>query len=277
VGIGETMRASGLGKVVKAGQGSKFKVGDVVRGNVGWAEFATLPDKDLELVEVPKDAELLDFMGPLGMVGMTAYFGLLDVGKLKAGETLVVSGAAGAVGSLVCQIGKIKGAKVIGLAGADDKCQWLERELGVDKALNYKSKNFAKEFKNAVGFLDVFFDNVGGEILDMALGRLNKNARVVLCGAISAYNAKTPRGLSAYLNLISQRGKIEGFMVFDYADQYSIATTEMAAWIREGKLKRKYHVVEGLENAPQALTMLYSGENTGKLMIKVTSNVPARL
>jgi NADPH-dependent curcumin reductase CurA len=191
--------------------------------------------------------------------------GLLDVGKIKAGETLVVSGAAGATGSLVCQIGKLKGAKVIALASAS-KCAYLVDELGVDAALDYKSPTFAKDFRDTVGYLDVFFDNVGGEILDLALTRLKKNARIVLCGAISAYNsAGQPEGIKNYLTLISQRAKIEGFIVFDYKDRYAEGETEMAKWIKEGKLKRKYQIEEGLEECPQHLGLLFSGGNTGKL------------
>jgi len=204
------------------------------------------------------------------MTGMTAYFGLLRVGEIKAGQTLVVSGAAGATGSLVCQIGKIKGAKVIGIAGAADKCKWLVDELGIDAAYNYKEKGWEAKFKKEVGYLDVFFDNVGGEMLDYFLTRLNKDAKIVLCGAISAYNAPTPRGLNNYLGLISQRARIQGFIVFDYESEYPAAEEEMAKWIHEGKLKRKYHFETGLEKCPEYLTMLYDGGNTGKLIVKIS-------
>jgi hypothetical protein len=194
----------------------------------------------------------------------------LDVGKIKAGETLVVSGAAGSVGSVACQIGKIYGAKVIGIAGSDDKCRWLKEELKIDAALNYKSPTFQDEFKEAVGYLDVFFDNVGGEILDFALTRLNKGARIVLCGAISQYNAPKPMGISAYLNLISQRAKMEGFVVLDYADRYPEAFTNLSKWTSEGRIIRKFHIVEGLEKAPVSLPLLFSGGNTGKLVVCVS-------
>jgi NADPH-dependent curcumin reductase CurA len=189
----------------------------------------------------------------------------LDVGKIKAGETLVVSGAAGATGSLVCQIGKLKGAKVIAIASAS-KCAYLKDELGVDAALDYKSPSFAKDFRDTVGYLDVFFDNVGGEILDLALTRLKKGARIALCGAISAYNSNgQPEGIKNYLTLIAQRAKIEGFIVFDYRDRYAEGEAEMAKWIKEGKLKRRYQIEEGLEQCPQHLGLLFSGGNTGKL------------
>jgi NADPH-dependent curcumin reductase CurA len=238
---------------------------------------------DRMYVRPPEGSTAIDYLGPLGMTGMTAYFvclivytktvfpyltllqGLLDVGKVKAGDTLVVSGAAGATGSLVCQIGKLKGAKVIAIASSS-KCSYLKNELGVDAALDYKSPTFVKDFRDTVGYLDVFFDNVGGEILDLALTRLKKGARIVLCGAISAYNAvKQPEGIKNYLTLISQRAKIEGFVVFDYRDRYAEGEADMAKWIKEGKLKRRYHIEEGLEHCPQHLGLLFSGGNTGKL------------
>ncbi|KZT40446.1 NAD(P)-binding protein [Sistotremastrum suecicum HHB10207 ss-3] len=270
VGIGETMRAGGIGRVVGLSGGKKegeggLKVGDVVSGSFGWAEYAVVREKDVEKLTVPSGAQTLDFLGVLGLTGLTAYFGLLDVGQIKPGETLLVSGAAGATGSIVCQIGKLRGAKVIALAGSDDKCSWLEKELGVDRALNYKSKEFKKDFREAVGYLDVFFDNVGGDILNLALGRLKKNARIVVCGAISQYNAEKPQGLTAYQTLISQRAKMQGFIVFDYADRYPEAIKEMSEWIREGKLKRKFHIVKGLDKAPESLGLLFTGGNTGKL------------
>ncbi|KAH9022467.1 alcohol dehydrogenase [Lactarius pseudohatsudake] len=262
VQIGEVMRAAGLATVVEVGEGSKLQPGDVVQCMPGWREFVVLKEKEAQKLEIPPGAQPLDFLGPLGVTGgLTAYFGLLDVAKIKAGETLVVSGAAGAVGSVACQIGKIQGAKVIGIAGSDDKCRWLKEELKIDAALNYKSPAFQDEFKNAVGYLDVFFDNVGGEILDFALTRLNKGARIALC------DASKPKGISAYLNLISQRAKIEGFLVFDYADRYPEALTNLSKWISEGRIIRKFHIVEGLEKAPESLPLLFSGGNTGKLFV----------
>ncbi|EGN99243.1 hypothetical protein SERLA73DRAFT_137496 [Serpula lacrymans var. lacrymans S7.3] len=270
VQIGEVMRAGGLGVVVKAGEGSKFSVGDLVSGTLGWTEYAVLPDKKLTKIIPPPGTTALDFLNTLGMPGMTAYFGLHDVGQIKAGETLVVSGAAGAVGSLTCQLGKAVGARVIAIAGSTEKCAWLEQELGVDKAINYKSPTFKEDFKNAVGYLDVFFDNVGGDILDFALTRLKKGARIALCGAISEYNSTKPKGLTSYLTLIAQRAKIQGFIVFDYESEYPRAIAEMAKALANGSIKRKFHIVEGLENAPKALPMLFSGGNTGKLVVKVS-------
>jgi len=225
-------------------------------------------DKQCEKIVPLPGANTLDYLNTLGMPGMTAYFGLKDIGKLQRGETLVVSGAAGSVGSLACQLGKKAGAKVIAIAGSDEKCTWLKNELGVDNALNYKSKTFYEEWKS-LGYLDVYFDNVGGDILDFALTRLNKHARIVLCGAISEYNSVKPKGLQAYMNLISQRAKIEGFIVFDYASDFPAAIKEIAASLADGSIKRKFHVVEGLEKAPEALPLLFSGVNTGKLVVKV--------
>ncbi|KAI0040260.1 alcohol dehydrogenase [Auriscalpium vulgare] len=276
VKLGEVMRAGGLGTVVAVGDGARLRVGDVVEATPGWTEYAVLKEKGVKKLQVPPGAQALDFLGPLGMTGLTAYFGLIDVGKIKAGETLVVSGAAGAVGSFACQIGKIKGAKVIAIAGTDEKCQWLEKDLGVDKAVNYKSPTFAKEFKEAAGYFDIFFDNVGGNILDLALSRMQKNARVILCGAISDYNAVRPKGLSGYMNLISQRAKIEGFIVFDYVKEYPRALKDLSSWIADGSLKARYHIVQGLEKAPEALPLLYNGGNVGKLVVQVSSQVPVK-
>lgn len=268
VQIGEVMRGQALGTVVETGRRSKFKKGDLVQGTIGWTEYAVMDDNLCKHVVPPKGTDALDFLNTLGMSGMTAYFGLNDVGKLKKGETLVVSGAAGSVGSLVCQLGKRIGAKVIAIAGSDEKCEWLEKELGVDKALNYKSKSFYSDWK-ALGYLDVYFDNVGGNILDFALTRLNQGARIVLCGAISDYNSAQPTGIRSYMSLISQRARMEGFIVFDYASQFPAAIKEVGAALADGSIKRKFHVVEGLEEAPESLLLLFSGGNTGKLVVKV--------
>jgi NADPH-dependent curcumin reductase CurA len=270
VKIGEVMRSGGLGVVVSVGEGSKFQKGDLVYGMFGWTEYAVADDKSMEKISPPPGSTSLDFLNTLGMPGMTAYFGLHDVGQIKAGETLVVSGAAGAVGALVCQLGKRAGARVIAIAGTADKCAWLEADLGVDKALNYKSPTFREDFVKAVGYLDVYFDNVGGEILELALSRLNQNARIALCGGISSYNDPQPKGLKGYMTLIAQRAKMQGFIVFDYAEQYPVAIKEIAAGLADGSIKSKFHIVEGLQNAPSALPMLFSGANVGKLVVKVS-------
>jgi len=271
------MRSAALGVVIDKGKNVKLKVGQLVSGTFGWTEYAVVREKDATPIDVPKGLLDIDYLNNLGMAGLTAYFGLKDVGQIKAGETLVVSGAAGAVGSMVCQLGLRAGAKVYGIAGSQDKCEWLEKEIGVTKALNYKSPTFRKDFKD-IGYLDVYFDNVGGDILDMCLARLNRNARIVLCGAISAYNAVgKPKGIQNYLTLISQRAKIEGFIVFDYVKRYPEAIAEMANGLRDGTIKRKFHIVEGLENAPSALPLLYNGGNTGKLVVKVAEPLKTKL
>ncbi|KAI0919656.1 hypothetical protein AcW1_003145 [Taiwanofungus camphoratus] len=271
VQIGEVMRAYGLGIVTTAGDDSKFSQGDLVSGGFCWTEYIVMDDKDVTKIEIPEGGELLDFLGPLGLTGHTAFVGLLDIGKLQTGEVLVVSGAAGATGSLVCQIGKQRGAKVYALAGTADKCEWLEDEIGVDKAFNYKSPTFREDFVNIVGFLDVFFDNVGGEILDFALSRLNKNARIVLCGNISQWSTKS-RGLTTHYNLILQRARMEGFIIFDHADRFAAAEAYFVELLKDGRLKRKYHVLEGLDKAPTALNMLLTGENRGKMVVKVAQS-----
>ncbi|KAH9063837.1 alcohol dehydrogenase [Lactarius vividus] len=271
VQIGEVMRSIGLATVVEVGEGSKLQPGDVVQCMPGWTEFAVLKEKAAQKLEIPPGGQLLDLLGPLGPSGgLTAYFGMLDVAKIKAGETLVVSAAAGSVGSVACQIGKIYGARVIGIAGSDDKCRWLKEELKIDAALNYKSPTFQDEFKDAVGYLDVFFDNVGGEILNFALTRLNKGARIALCGAISQYNAPEPKGISTYIDIIRQRARVEGFIVPDYVDRFPEAFTNLGKWISEGRIIRKFHVVEGLEKAPESLPLLFSGGNIGKLVVHVS-------
>ncbi|KAJ7127006.1 alcohol dehydrogenase [Mycena epipterygia] len=276
VKIGETMRAQGLGVVIQAGNDSVLKVGQLVSGPFGWTEFAVMQDKHVEKITVPKGVQALDFLNTLGSSGLTAYFGLRDVCDLKPGDKLLVSGAAGSVGSVVCQLGKRAGATVYAIAGSQEKCEWLEKELGVDKAFNYKSPTFRQDFKEA-GYIDVYFDNVGGDILDMVLTRLNKGARIALCGAISQYNATKPKGLQNYLTLISQRAKIQGFIILDYTAEFPAAIEEMARGLVDGSIKRKFHIVEGLEQAPVALPMLFSGGNTGKLVVKVSDEPRTKL
>jgi len=270
VKIGEVMRAQGLGVVILAGPGSKFVAGDVVSGAFGMTEYAVMKNAHVTKIIVPKGVESLDFLNTLGSSGLTAYFGLKDIGQIKPGETLVVSGAAGSVGSIACQLGKRAGAKVYAIAGSQDKCEWLENDIGVDRAFNYKSPTFVQDFKK-IGYVDVFFDNVGGDILDMILARLNKDARIVLCGAISQYNATKPTGLRNYTNLISQRAKIQGFIILDYTSQFPAAIQELANGLIDGSIKRKFHIVEGgIEQAPVALPLLFSGGNTGKLVVKIS-------
>jgi NADPH-dependent curcumin reductase CurA len=270
VAIGEVMRAGGAGTVV-ASKLPGFKAGDVVSGSFGVQEYALSDGKGVHKVDT-RFAPLPTYLGVLGMPGMTAYFGLLDVGKPKAGDTVVVSGAAGAVGSVVGQIAKIKGCRVIGIAGGADKCRMLVEEFGFDAAIDYKSQDvMAKLKEHCPKGIDVYFDNVGGDILDAALARLAMGARIVICGAISQYNATKPvKGPSNYMSLLVHRASMTGMLVFDYAERYGQAAREMAGWISAGKLKAKEDVATGGVAAfPRTLLKLFSGENTGKLVLEV--------
>ena len=268
VQIGEVMRGLTAGVVVRSGH-PDYSPGDRVTGGMGWQTYATIAAKELH--KVPPQVPLTLAMGPLGMTGMTAYFGLLDVGQPKEGETVVVSGAAGAVGSIVGQIAKIKGCHVVGTAGSDDKCEWL-KELGFDEAINYKTtEDLGASLRKACPKgVDVYFDNVGGETLDAVLALINFRARVSICGAISQYNATEPvPGPYNYLSLLINRARMEGFIVFDYAKRYPEAQAEIGKWIQEGKIQAREDIVDGLANAPEALLRLFDGKNTGKLLIRV--------
>ncbi len=267
IGIGEVMRGLGAGEVVES-KHPGLAVGDRVAGLLGWQSHATVPGKDLE--KLPPGVPLPLVMGPLGMTGMTAYFGLLDIGQPKAGETVLVSGGAGAVGSIVGQIARIQGCRVVGIAGNDDKCRWLVEDLGFDAAINYKTSDVQDEIPRACPKgIDVYFDNVGGEILDCALRHINRSARVVICGAISQYNATEPvPGPANYLSLLINRARMEGFIIFDYQDRYREARAALGQWVQEGKIQARADIVDGLENAPQALLRLFDGSNTGKLLVR---------
>ena len=269
VGIGEVMRAGGVGRVV-ASKHSGFAVGDYVSGLVGVQEYAALDGAQLIKID-PKVAPLPTFLNTLGMPGMTAYFGLLDVGQPKPGETVVVSGAAGAVGATVGQIAKIKGCRAVGIAGGTAKCRYLVDELGFDAAVDYKAGDTRKNLRtHCPNGVDVYFDNVGGDILDLVLAVLRRHARVVICGAISQYNSTTQvKGPSNYLSLLVNRARMEGMVVFDYVDRFPQAARDIAAWIAAGKLKSREDIVEGLETFPETLLKLFSGENFGKLILKV--------
>lgn len=269
VGINEVMRALALGKVT-ASKNPKFAVGDHVTGLLGVQEYAYSNGQGLTKID-PKLAPLPVYLGALGMPGMTGYFGLLEVGQPKAGDTVVVSGAAGAVGSVVGQIAKIKGARVVGIAGGADKCRYLVEELGFDAAIDYKTENVADALKaHCPNGVNVYFDNVGGDILDAVLTRLARGARIVICGAISQYNNTTPvKGPANYLALLVQRASMTGIVVSDYYDRAGEAAMVMAGWIQAGKLKTREDIVDGLENFPNAFDMLFTGANNGKLVLKV--------
>jgi len=273
VAIDEVMRAGGIGKVV-ASKSPKFAVGDVVSGGLGVQDYwvGAANDKTAALYKVdPKAAPLPKYLNALGMPGMTAYFGLLDVGMPKAGETVVVSGAAGAVGQTVGQVAKHKGCRVVGIAGGKDKCDFVVNELGFDACIDYKTGSVKDGLKeHCPKGVDIYFDNVGGEILDTVLTRINLKARIIICGAISQYNNTTPvKGPANYLSLLVNRARMEGIVVFDYADRYPVAAAEMAKWMQEGTFKTREDIVEGLENFPAALLMLFEGKNFGKLVLQV--------
>ena len=269
VQIGDVFRAGTAGKVIESHH-PDFQVNDYVTGGWGVQQFGVANGKDLIKVDT-KIAPLSTYMATLGMPGMTAYFGILNTGQPKAGETVVVSGAAGAVGSVVGQIAKIKGCRVVGIAGGQDKCDYCVNELGFDACVDYKSGDLRKQLKAACPEgIDVYFDNVGGDILDVVLGQIKFKARIVICGAISQYNNETAvKGPSNYLSLLVNRARMEGIVVFDNAAHYHEAAAQMAQWIQEGTLASKVHIVEGIENFYETLTMLFTGKNFGKLILKV--------
>jgi hypothetical protein len=273
VGIGEVMRAGGIGRVI-ASNDAKVAVGDTVTATTGVQDYALVKAADVVKVD-PRVAPLPRFLGVLGMPGMTAYFGLLDVGQPKPGETVVVSAAAGAVGGVVGQIAKIKGCRVVGIGGGADKCRAVVEEFGFDAAIDYKHEDVRKKLReHCPNGIDVYFDNVGGEILEAALANLARKARIVLCGAISQYNSKAEelRGPRNYMTLLVNRARMEGFVVFDYAARYGEAARTMAGWLAEGKLKAREDIVDGLETFPETLLKLFRGENVGKLAIRVATD-----
>lgn len=270
VGIGEVMRAGTVGQIIKANNHPKFKEGDYVTGWGGVQQYSLSDGKGYFKVD-PNIAPLPLYIGTLGMPGMTAYFGILEVGKIKEGDVVLVSGAAGAVGSIVGQISKIKGCKVIGIAGGPDKCKYLIDELGFDGAIDYKNEDVKVAIKRECPKgIDVYFDNVGGDILDAALAKLRMHARIVICGAISQYNNKEAiKGPSNYLSLLVNRATMQGMVVLDYAPKYKQAAMEMGMWLMQGKMKSKEDIYEGIENFYDTFARLFSGDKMGKLILKV--------
>jgi NADPH-dependent curcumin reductase CurA len=273
VGIGEVMRAGGIGRVTES-RHPDFEAGELVTGMFGVQRHAVSDGGAVRKVDTslaPPPVHL----GVLGMTGLTAYFGLLDVGRPEPGQTVVVSGAAGAVGSVVGQIARIKGCRTVGIAGGPEKCAWIVEELGFDAAIDYKGGNLRAELRAATpDGIDVYFDNVGGETLDEVLRRIARNARVVICGAISQYNAEQPpRGPANYMQLLVQRASMTGFLVFDFAERYSEAIAQLAQWLRAGDLQSREDVVRGrLEQFPEVFLRLFRGENTGKLILELTDS-----
>ena len=276
VGINEVMRAGGVGKVI-ASKNPKFAVGDHVSAGFGVQEYLSVAELDIKRHGVAKIdlgmGSLTQWLNVLGMPGMTGYFGLMDVGQPKPGETVVVSGAAGAVGQTVGQIAKIKGCRVVGIAGGKAKCDWVVKELGFDACIDYKAgpsavRDGLKE--HCPKGVNIYFDNVGGEILDHVLAKITRGARIIICGAISQYNNTTPvQGPKNYLSLLVNRARMEGIVVFDYAERYHLAVAEMAGYLKVGRMKSKEDIVVGINTFPETLLKLFNGENFGKLVLQV--------
>ena len=276
VEINAVMRAGGVGRVI-ASNNPAFAVGDYVNAGLDVQEYCLIPVENIKrsgMFKVDPSLGLTTWTNVLGMPGMTGFFGLLEVGLPKAGETVVVSGAAGAVGQTVGQIAKLKGCRVVGIAGGQAKCDWVVKELGFDACIDYKNSDVRKGLKeHCPNGVDIYFDNVGGEILDMVLAKINRKARIIICGAISQYNNTTPvKGPANYLSLLVNRARMEGIVVFDYADRYHLAVAEMAGYLRTGTMKSKEDVVQGIANFPEALLKLFNGENFGKLVLQVAQD-----
>jgi NADPH-dependent curcumin reductase CurA len=258
--IGEVVRAGGVAEIVESNS-SRYSPGDLVFGMVGWQDYVIADEGERKMQRLPEGISPTSALSVFGTTGMTAYFGLLDVGRVKEGDVVVVSGAAGATGSTVGQIAKIKGAsKVVGIAGGPEKCKWIVDELGFDAAIDYKNQDVRARLREEAPAIDLYFDNVGGEILDAALANLALRGRVVLCGAISGYNSgKLEEGPANYLSLLIRRGRMEGFIILDYMSRFPEGQKEMAGWVAQGKIKAAEHIVDGLENAPDALNLLSPG------------------
>jgi NADPH-dependent curcumin reductase CurA len=268
VEVGDVMRAIGIGRV-QASRDARFAEGDVVSGLFGIQEHALLPGKALQKVDASIEP-LTVHLNTLGIPGMTAYFGLLDVGRPREGDTVVVSGAAGAVGATAGQIAKLKGCRAVGIAGGPEKCELLTEAYGYDAAVDYKAGDVRRALKeHCPDGIDVYFDNVGGPILEAALARLARGARIVLCGAVSQYNSGAMQGPRNYMSLLINRASMTGFVIFDYADRYPEAAREIGAWLADGRLVSREDVVDGIETFPETLNMLFTGANTGKLVLRV--------
>lgn len=272
VAVGDLMRGFLFG-VVEESKDNDFKKDDLVWGTSGWEDYSCLPANTLIHIPELDGFTLLDFVGVLALVGPTAYFGMMDICDPEPGKTIVVSAAAGAVGSIAVQIAKIKGAHVVGIAGSDEKCHWITEELGMDAAINYKTENVEDSLRaHCPDGIDAYFDNVGGEILDSVLAQMNMYGRIAICGLISTYNSLEERNPGPYhfSNILMKRLRVEGFVVRDYFDRYPEALDALAKWMRADKVRYRYDLVDGLENAAHTLEKLYNGQNKGKLMIKVS-------
>src|ERR1700691_5904878 len=271
IGIGEVVRSGGIAEVLSS-DSELYAPGDLLFGMTGWQDYVIADAGERALQKLPPGVSPTAALGVLGITGMTAYFGMTDVGRVKEDDVVVVSGAAGATGSVAGQIAKLKGAaKVVGIAGGPQKCAWIVDELGFDAAIDYKNEDVAERLRECCpDGIDLYFDNVGGEILNACLARLALRGRIVLCGAISSYNARDrATGPSNYAALIIPRGRMEGFLILDYFDRFPQAQAELAGWLAAGQLKAAEHIVEGLERAPEALNLLFTGGNTGKVIVRV--------
>ena len=272
VGLGEPMRAGSIGQVAESNH-PDFAPGDMVQTTGGWQDFVCIApgSTPMGLNKIPDGVPPEMMLSVLGVTGLTAYFGLLDLGEPKEGETVLVSGAAGATGSVAGQIARIKGCRVVGIAGGPEKCAWLKEEAGFDEAIDYKNENVNEAIaRTCPNKVDVFFDNVGGDILEAALNHINMRARVVLCGGISGYNATAPiPGPANLMNLVVMRGRMEGFIVIDYMHRAGEAIEELMGWIQAGKLNYQVDLQEGFENIPDTLTRLFTGANVGKQLLKI--------
>jgi NADPH-dependent curcumin reductase CurA len=273
VSVGDVMVGGTVGCVIES-KHSDYQQGDVVVGYLGWQEYALSDGTEIQRFDTSL-APMSTALGVLGMPGMTAYFGLLEIGKPKPGETVLISGAAGAVGSLVGQIAKIQGCRVVGSAGSDEKVNWLVKDLGFDAVFNYKeTSDYAARLSEVCPEgIDVYFDNVGGKLTDAVFLHINEKARVVVCGQIDQYNAtRPPRGPRILWQLIVKRARVEGFLVFDFAERYQEGQQQMAQWIATGNIKYRETIVDGLENAPRAFIGLFSGENIGKQLVRLAED-----
>ncbi|MRH41391.1 zinc-binding dehydrogenase [Aquibacillus halophilus] len=261
-----------IGEVIES-KSDKFQQGDIIIGNFGWQEYYCANEKEIRKID-PSLAPITTHLGILGMTGLTAYFGLLDIGQPKEGDTVVISGAAGAVGSVVGQIARIKGARVVGIAGSEDKIEFLKQELNFDEAINYRTTNNIKiELANACpNGVDVYFDNVGGEISDAVFTQLNRHARITVCGSISSYNLKEiDIGPRVQTTLIKKSALMKGFTVGDYSTRFTEGATQLGKWLQEGKLTYRETIEEGFENIPNAFLDLFKGNNIGKQLVKVAN------
>jgi len=268
--LGDVMRSFGVGRVIESNN-PDYAVGTLVTGSIGWREYLVSDGKSVPLQILPTDVDIPAAIGVLGVTGLTGYFGMLEIGKPVAGDTVLVSGAAGATGSIAGQLAKFEGCRVVGIAGSKEKCDWLTDELGFDAAINYHEEDVAAAVKeHCPKGINVYYDNVGGEILDIALARLADRARVVICGGISRYNltGEIP-GPKNYFNLVFRRSRMEGFICSDFAAQYGEALEVLSGHLRSGRLKHRETILDGFEKAPDALMSLFAGTNIGKQLVKV--------